>query len=100
MHVKVIQVGIKGPRPKKTSFVGYHTIVIAQGQPVAVPDIAARNGAIHVITKLLNPFKKPGDHHEHEEEGDELKFLPFAEEEEDDWAGWEEWLPLWAEEQN
>ncbi|PIL23718.1 hypothetical protein GSI_13468 [Ganoderma sinense ZZ0214-1] len=97
LHLKVVQVAFKGPLPKKPSFASYHTIVVAHGQPVAVPDIAARNGAVHVITKLLNPFKKPGNHVEHEVEDEEPTFGPFAEEE-DDWAGWEEWLPRWAEE--
>ena len=98
--MKVVQIAFKGPIPKKEpSFAGYHTIVVAHAQPVSVADIAARNGAIHVITKLLNPFKKPGDRHGHDEEGEEPAFLPFAEEDsEDEWAGWEEWLPLWAEE--
>ncbi|KAI1790733.1 FAS1 domain-containing protein [Ganoderma leucocontextum] len=96
LNVKVVQVAFKGPHQKPTF---YKTVVIAHGQPVAVPDIPARNGAIHVITKLLNPFKKPGHHHGHEEDGEEPRFRLF-DQEEDEWAGWEEWLPRWAEEQD
>ena len=97
LEVKVVQVAFRGPHPKP-SF--YETFIVAHGQAVAVADVPARNGAIHVITKLLNPLKKPGHHHGHEEERDKPAFGSFIEEEEDEWAGWEEWLPVWAEEQN
>ncbi|TBU28940.1 FAS1 domain-containing protein [Dichomitus squalens] len=104
LEVKVVQLAFKSPfggEHHKHAF--YKTVVVAHGQPVTVPDVPARNGAIHVVTRLLNPLKKPRHHHGHEFEGDHLGFGPFLREDlenddADEWAGWEEWLPRWAEE--
>ncbi|KAF4603966.1 hypothetical protein EYR40_001141 [Pleurotus pulmonarius] len=65
--------------------------VFVNGQRAALTDIPSRNGAAHVLAKLINPHKDkphgpPKDiHKEHDEE--------------DEWAGWEEWLPKWADEE-
>ena len=50
-------------------------------------EAVARNGAVHTIGRLLNPFKKP--HHEPPKDPKEG--------EDDEWADWEDWLPAWAE---
>jgi len=50
-------------------------------------EAVARNGAVHTIGRLLNPFKKP--HHEPPTDPKEG--------EDGDWADWEDWLPAWAE---
>ncbi|EMD38694.1 hypothetical protein CERSUDRAFT_94231 [Gelatoporia subvermispora B] len=90
LHIHVVQHEHKLPIP------GHHTTyskaLIVNGHPVRLADIPTRNGAVHVIDRLLNPIKK--QHPKHGEEGE----TPMILEEEDLWEDWEEWLPLWAAE--
>lgn len=72
----------------------YTTAVFVNGQWVVAPDVPARNGAIHVVKKLISPKgKKHGPPHSEEGEG-----LWEHEEVDLDWEDWEEWLPQWAAE--
>lgn len=58
-------------------------------QPVIVEDGVARNGAIHVIGRLLHPLHHHGN-----------KTITSAEEDEaTSWENWEDWLPQWADAQ-
>ncbi|KAL6309175.1 FAS1 domain-containing protein [Sparassis latifolia] len=65
----------------------YHTHVLVDHQLVTVSDLVARNGAFHVVERVLNPIRHPRRHPE----------TP-TDVEEDEWQDWEEWLPRWAEE--
>lgn len=49
----------------------------------------ARNGAFHIIPKLLVPPHKHHHHHHHDD-----KELTGG----DSWENWEQWLPQWADE--
>jgi uncharacterized surface protein with fasciclin (FAS1) repeats len=60
------------------------TTIKVNGQQVQTIDVPSRNGAFHVLGKLLVP-----PHHHH---GGHKKDL----DEEDSWEDWEEWLPAWA----
>ena len=64
----------------------FKSSVTVNGQQTRL-EAVARNGAVHTISRLLNPFKKP--HHEPPKDPKEG--------EDDEWAGWEDWLPTWAE---
>ncbi|EIN07633.1 hypothetical protein PUNSTDRAFT_45170 [Punctularia strigosozonata HHB-11173 SS5] len=64
------------------------TKINVNGVPLHVQDVPSRNGAVHIVDRLLHPFRthsEPavvvdvGDHHG-----------------EDIWGDWEDWLPLWA----
>ncbi|WVQ93825.1 hypothetical protein IAU59_000903 [Kwoniella sp. CBS 9459] len=63
------------------------TTIKVNGEQVEVIDVPARNGATHVIGKLLVP-----PHHHHNEDGHDLSG-------EDTWENWEQWLPAWAEQE-
>jgi hypothetical protein len=66
----------------------FKSSVTVNGQQTRL-EVVARNGAVHSIGRLLNPFKCKGPHHEpptNPKEG-----------EDDEWVDWEEWLPAWAE---
>ena len=68
-----------------------------------LPDVPARNGAVHVVSKLLNPVKRPHHPPPHpppkKGEGEAHAGAVAEEEHEDgEWAGWEEWLLQWAAE--
>ena len=87
------------PGPKHTR---YSTAVFVHGVKVALPDIPTRNGVVHIITRLLNPLKKDHGPPNHPPKEDTwtgaFAFGEEQEEQEDEWAGWEEWLPRWADE--
>ncbi|KAI9635910.1 FAS1 domain-containing protein [Dioszegia hungarica] len=61
------------------------TSITVNGHAVETIDVPARNGAFHVINKVLVP-----PHHHHDDEGNDLSA-------QDSWANWEQWLPAWAE---
>ncbi|OCF39311.1 hypothetical protein I317_06893 [Kwoniella heveanensis CBS 569] len=63
------------------------TTIKVNGEQVEVIDVPARNGATHVIGKLLVP-----PHHHHDDDGHDLSG-------EDTWENWEQWLPAWAEQE-
>lgn len=74
---------------------GEHTRLFVNGAPIHFADGPARNGALHVVDRLLHPFK----HHPPpppQVEGADV--VPMIWEEVDVWADWEEWLPQWATE--
>jgi hypothetical protein len=75
------------PRPPPSG--AERTTVTVSGGRVALADVPARNGAVHVVDQLLNPLRGH-KHHEHEkEQGDACQV--------DEWEDWEDWLPQWAE---
>ncbi|KAK8845448.1 hypothetical protein IAR55_006161 [Kwoniella newhampshirensis] len=63
------------------------TTIKVNGDYVEVIDIPARNGASHLIGKLLVP-----PHHHHDHHGEDISS-------QDSWENWEEWLPAWADEE-
>ncbi|KAH9951976.1 FAS1 domain-containing protein [Amylocystis lapponica] len=86
--------------PRHTFF----TKLAANGQPVAVSDVVASNGALHVIDTFLNPFKehhRPGTPRKPKHgEGVNVDAAEEDEDEdEDEWEDWEEWLPAWADQE-
>lgn len=87
LHVHVARYKAKIPLPGPPR---YFTTFIVNGRHVGPYDIPARNGALHVITELLDPRgHHKGDHkHKHHRPGHESVDL--------DWEDWEEWLPQWA----
>ncbi|KAI0085408.1 FAS1 domain-containing protein [Irpex rosettiformis] len=93
---------------------GYVTKVFVNGLPIVAADVPTRNGAIHVIDRLVKPIghgkHKHGGDHDHDgrppppPEGPhthEGPFDEFSDDEEVDhaWDDWEEWLPQWANEE-
>ncbi|KAG1754147.1 FAS1 domain-containing protein [Suillus lakei] len=80
LNVQVARYKAKIPLPGPAR---YFTRFMVNGRDVGPYDIPARNGALHVITNLLDPR----GHHK-EKHGHELVDL--------DWEDWEEWLPQWA----
>jgi hypothetical protein len=90
LHVHVTKVKYRLPIPGHKREI-YVTKLFVNDQNVAVSDIVSRNGAVHVINKVLNP--RPRHHHRpHKDEDD------FVDREDDEWEDWEDWLPQWAEE--
>lgn len=61
----------------------YFTNFKVNGRHVGPFDIPARNGALHVLSTILDPRR--GRHH-HADNGDNAAA----------WEDWEEWLPRWA----
>ena len=90
LHVEVAQYEIRSPIPPHHS--SFMKRVVANGLVVLLPDIPSRNGAVHIIDKLLNPRGNKGGHHPHHPGA----MAPV--DDEDEWEGWEEWLVQWAEE--
>lgn len=106
MNVHVVQFAHTIPIPGHARTF-YQTVTFAHGTRVALSDIPTRNGVLHVVDKIFNPRHK-GEHPHNvpsaPKEGEEApRFSDFAardaEDPEDEWAGWEEWLPLWADEE-
>lgn len=78
---------------------GYVTKLFVNGQWVVAPDVPARNGAIHVIKRLIKPqWKgKPRPHHVHlQDEGQ--SWVTEGSDVDHEWDDWEEWLLDWANE--
>lgn len=92
LNVHIIQFEHRSPLPPHRSF--FPTRVIVQGHPV-LPDIVARNGAVHVVDRVLNPIKH---HHHHKHHHDHDRGPDDGVAAKDEWEDWEEWLPKWAEE--
>ncbi|KJE05777.1 hypothetical protein I311_00503 [Cryptococcus gattii NT-10] len=65
------------------------TRIKVNGQTVQIIDVPSRNGAFHVISKLLIPPHKHHHHHRHDDK--ELSG-------DNSWENWEQWLPQWANE--
>ncbi|KAI6126217.1 hypothetical protein EV401DRAFT_1935076 [Pisolithus croceorrhizus] len=88
VHVNVARYEAKLPiRDGVRSFTKFKV----NGVPVFPFDVPARNGALQVIHKLLDPRRKRG-HHDHDHEHERV-----TEGEVDaSWDDWEEWLPQWA----
>ncbi|KAI0781244.1 hypothetical protein BD413DRAFT_25060 [Trametes elegans] len=82
----------------------FQTITFAQGARVALSDVPTRNGVLHVIDRVLNPRWTPKppphhDHHDHHAHARQEESFARDGDEEDEWAGWEQWLPRWANEE-
>lgn len=84
VHITKKKYSIPIPGHKKDIYV---TKLFVNHQSVAVSDVISRNGAVHIIDKVLNP--RPFHHRPHK---------PEIDEDADDWEDWEDWLPQWAEE--
>ena len=69
----------------------YTTALFVNGQWVAAADVPARNGAVHVVRRLLRPARPPPPPGP---EGEEV----YAAQAEHSWEDWEDWLLQWAEE--
>ncbi|KAG0706402.1 hypothetical protein DFH29DRAFT_902154 [Suillus ampliporus] len=83
LNVQVARYKAKIPLPGPAR---YFTRFMVNGHDVGPYDIPARNGALQVISKLLDPRgHHKGDHKHHGHESIDL-----------DWEDWEEWLPQWA----
>ncbi|GJE97068.1 FAS1 domain-containing protein [Phanerochaete sordida] len=72
----------------------YATVLAVNGHVAVRADVPARNGAVHVVSRLISP-RKHDKHHDAD--------FVFSEEEavaqnDKDWEEWEEWLPQWAAE--
>ncbi|KAI0688757.1 FAS1 domain-containing protein [Cytidiella melzeri] len=103
LHVHVAQFHSLIPHRYVTKlFVNHHW--------VPVPDVPTRNGAIHVVGKLIRPLGH-GKHGKHTQgppqkpdqyNGEAAQSWDSVLSEEsdmnDDWEDWEEWLPQWANE--
>ncbi|CAL1703927.1 unnamed protein product [Somion occarium] len=87
LYVNIAQYEWRLPLPPHKST--YHTKVVAHGVNVGFADGVARNGALHIIDRVLNP-RKDNDHHHHD---DKEKASGV-----DEWDGWEDWLIKWADE--
>jgi len=86
LHVGIVQFEHRLPLPPHKQV--YVSKVFVNGQPVGIPDVVARNGAVHVIGRVINPVKHHhGDHGGHDE---------FVDDPEEEWKGWEDWLVEWA----
>ena len=102
LEVHVVQFARPHPAPWHKEPV-YGTVMFVHGQPVGLVDLPTRNGAMHVIHRLLNPVKHAGKPH-HPPKGGEPQpppppsMGPLEEDDASEWAGWEEWLPRWAAE--
>lgn len=70
-------------------FPRYFTSFRVNGHHVGPFDIPARNGALHVLSTILDP-RKGRDHHHDGGDGE------TEDDNEAAWEDWEEWLPQWA----
>ena len=87
-------------RLSASTTLSYATAVFVNGQVSIAPDVPARNGAVHVVDKLISPRRKP-EHHGAPGFADENEpdFWAKSDEQNDkDWEEWEDWLPQWAAE--
>ncbi|KAG1760056.1 hypothetical protein EDD22DRAFT_980795 [Suillus occidentalis] len=83
VNVQVARYKAKIPLPGPSR---YFTRFTVNGRDVGPYDIPARNGALHVITNLLDPRGHHKDDYKHH--GHELVDV--------EWEDWEDWLPQWA----
>lgn len=88
LHVHIAQFQFVIPFPGH-EFRQYDTVVFVNGQKVLIPDLPTRNGALHVLKRVIHPLK----HREPPETDDDV-----FDNEDEDWDDWEEWLPAWANE--
>ncbi|KAH7906233.1 hypothetical protein BJ138DRAFT_1223351 [Hygrophoropsis aurantiaca] len=95
LHVEVLRFKSKLPIPGPPR---YFTVLRVNGEEVGPFDIPARNGALHVISKLLDPRPpkdRDGHHDGHKHHGSHTKgYIQHVA----DWEDWEDWLPQWAAE--
>jgi hypothetical protein len=96
LHVHVAKVKHRLPIPGHKKDI-YTTKLFVNHQSVAVSDVVSRNGAVHVINKILNP--RPRHHlRPHKPEKDKTGYEFVDHDEDDEWKDWEDWLPQWAAE--
>ncbi|KAI6019726.1 hypothetical protein F5J12DRAFT_812737 [Pisolithus orientalis] len=89
VHVHVARYESKLPLPGGLrSFTKFRVNGIEAG-PIDVP---TRNGALQVISALLNPRKHHHCHHDHDHEDKSV----MEDKVDASWDDWEEWLPQWA----
>lgn len=99
--------------PGKKGHTELDTEVFVNGRKVAIPDIIAVNGAVHVLDRIMCPWQHDGDggHHHHGEHGEarhgmlnryhghhdgsaaDYVHKLWDDQEDDIWKGWEERLP-------
>ncbi|KAI0670675.1 hypothetical protein C8Q78DRAFT_139688 [Trametes maxima] len=79
----------------------YHTLTFAHGARVIVSDIPTRNGVLHIVDRLLNPRGPPkrevAPGVPGEDDEPHRGLFADGDGEEQEWEGWQEWLPRWAD---
>jgi hypothetical protein len=79
----------------------YPTTITAAGVIATLPDGIARNGAVHVVDRILNPIKHNKPHHGHSADPPyqpDATFTPNFDDVRAEWEDWENWLLEWATE--
>ncbi|KAH7927713.1 FAS1 domain-containing protein [Leucogyrophana mollusca] len=99
LHVEISRYKSKLPVPGPPR---YFTTFRVNGEEVGPFDVPARNGALHVITKLLDPrgHRHRGGHddYKHHKHRDGHGVSRTHRDYDAQWEDWEEWLPQWAAE--
>ncbi|KAF9228607.1 FAS1 domain-containing protein [Gyrodon lividus] len=93
LRVQVARYKSKLPLPGPSR---YFTRFKVNGRDVGPFDIPARNGALHVISTLLDPRKGHDHHGRHGRHGHHGHHEHDGEDDDNVWDDWEEWLPQWA----
>jgi len=93
LHVRVAKFGHRLPIPGHKKDI-YVTKLFVNDQSVVVSDVISKNGAVHVIDKVLNPRPRHHCPHKPQIDEDSLDIIP---QDTNEWEDWEDWLPRWAE---
>ncbi|KAJ7582462.1 hypothetical protein C8J56DRAFT_219532 [Mycena floridula] len=81
LDVRISKYNVSLPFPRRRTVV--MTRIAVNGKPLAMTDVVAMNGAVHLTHSLLNP-RPPG--------------APKAPRDVSTWEDWEDWFPQWASE--
>ncbi|KDQ60570.1 hypothetical protein JAAARDRAFT_124834 [Jaapia argillacea MUCL 33604] len=94
LHIHIAKFGFPVPVPGPHKPKAFVTKFYVNGQPVPFYDGVARNGAVHIIDRVLNPVKHHGKH----DKPPRKDYDEFVDDDDVDegWEDWEEWLPQWA----
>lgn len=96
LHVHIAKRKLHLPVPGHPKDI-YFSYLAVNHQKVAFADGVARNGAVHVIHRVLNP--RPHPHHPHKTKvANEADDETYDDNDDDGWDDWEDWLPQWAAE--
>jgi len=93
LHVHIAKYKLHLPIPGHARDIYFSNLVVNR-QRVAFADVVARNGAVHILSRVLNP--RP--HHPHKPEVINSSNGIYDEDDDDGWEDWEDWLPQWAAE--
>jgi hypothetical protein len=95
LHVHVEKVKHRLPIPGHKKDI-YTTKLFVNHQSIAVSDVPSRNGAVHIINKVLNPRRR--HHRPHKPEQNKAGHDFVDQGDNNEWKDWEDWLLQWAEE--